>query len=210
MQGRTHLASGACAGAWLAVAVSPQIGVALGGVAVAAVAAMTPDLDHLDATPSRSMEITRVRLGSRRLGKSRVLRLGPGPLISWTLRLLSRLATGKAHRGLTHSLVFAATVGCLTGLVSTLLVSQSHSVYLGVSAFLGVVAALAGDLVTRASLTHLLWPFETKVTIPKRLRIKTGGPFETWLVFPAVFCLTVFGLVTALDLTHLIEGATRG
>src|SRR4051812_31909710 len=99
MQGRTHLISGACAGAWLAVAVSPALGVSLAGVAVAAVAAMTPDLDHLDATPSRSMEITRLRLGVRfgrhRLGPSRILRLGPGPLISWLLRLLSRLTTGR-------------------------------------------------------------------------------------------------------------------
>src|ERR1700754_4490464 len=133
MQGRTHLISGACAGVWLAVPVSPPLGVAIAGVAVAAVAAMTPDLDHLDASPSRSMEFTRVRLGlrfgRRRLGPSRMLRLGPGPIVSWCLRLVSRLATGRAHRGLTHSLVFAATVGCLTGLVSHQLVSQSHAIY---------------------------------------------------------------------------------
>lgn len=201
MQGRTHLISGACAGAWLAVAVLPPLVVSLAGVAVAAVAAMTPDLDHLDATPSRSMEITRVRLGRRSRGKSRVLRLGPGPLISWTLRLVSRLTTGRSHRGISHSLVFAAVIGSLAGLVSTLAVSQSHAIYLGVSAFLGVVAALAGDLVTRASLSHLLWPLETKVTFPKRLRIKTGGPAETYLVLPAVSCLTVFGVATALGLT---------
>jgi membrane-bound metal-dependent hydrolase YbcI (DUF457 family) len=160
------------------------------------------------------MEITRLRLGlrfgRRRLGPSHVLRLGPGPLISWLLRLVSRLTTGRSHRGLTHSLVFAATVGCLTGLVSTLLVSQSHAVYLGVSACLGVIAALAGDLVTRASLTHLLWPFATPVSIPKRLRIKTGGPFETWLVLPAVSCLTALGVATALGLTPTLLGVAHG
>jgi inner membrane protein len=201
MQGRTHLISGACAGAWLAVAVSPPIAVAVAGVAVAAVAAMTPDLDHLDATPSRSMELGRVRLGSRRLGSSRVLRVGPGPLISWTLRLVSRLTTGRSHRGITHSLVFAAVIGSLTGWVSTMAVSQSHAIYLGISAFLGVVAALAGDLVTRASLTHLLWPFATPVSIPKRLRIKTGGRIETWGVLPLITGLTVYGVATAFGLT---------
>jgi membrane-bound metal-dependent hydrolase YbcI (DUF457 family) len=201
MQGRTHLISGACAGAWLAVAVSPPLVVSLAGVAVAAVAAMTPDLDHLDATPSRSMELFRVRLGRRSRGSSRVLRVGIGPVVSWVLRLLSRLTTGRAHRGLTHSLVFAAVIGCLTGLVSAQLMSQSHAIYLGVSAFLGVAAALAGDLVTRASLKHLLWPFATPVSVPKRLRIKTGGRIETWGVLPLITGLTVYGVATALGLT---------
>lgn len=175
MNGTTHLVSGAASGAWLAVAVSPTPAVALLGVAVGAVSAMTPDLDHGSSRAVRSLWVA-------------------GWVLCRLIRVLSHATTGRKHRGLSHSLAFAVLVGGLTGAVSAVWSVPSHAVYLGVSACLGVVVALLGDLVTRAGLDHLLWPSHHRVSIPTRLRIRTGGRCETWLVLPAVSLAVVVGL----------------
>lgn len=164
---------------WLAAAVAPDPAVALAGVAVGAGAALTPDLDHPRARAVRALWIV-------------------GWALCRLIRLASRLTTGRAHRGLSHSIAFALLVGGLTAGVSARWLPPSHAVYLGISACLGVVAALLGDLVTRAGLDHLTWPVEYEVSIPKRLRIRTGGPCETYLVLPAVSLATAVGLAQVL------------
>lgn len=188
----SHLMSGAAAGAWVAVAVRPTAGIALIGVAVGAVSALSPDLDHPNARGVRA--------------------LGPvGWILCRLIRGLSHLTTGRRHRGLSHSLVFALLVGCLAAAVSAVWLVPSQAVYLGVSASLGVVAALIGDLVTKAGLSHLLWPSHRQVSIPTWLRIKTGGRFELWLVLPVVSLATIVGvsLILGVGLT-LPGGASHG
>lgn len=171
----SHLMSGAAAGAWLGVAAETPVPISLAGVAIGAVAAMTPDWDH----PSSK--------GVRFLGPV-------GRLLCHTLRFVSRLTTGIEHRGITHSLAWAVGIGCLTGSLTGTVLAPSHAVYLGVSAFLGVVAALLGDLVTRASLNYLFWPFTFQIVIPRALRIKTGGLVEALLVLPAVSAAAGLGV----------------
>lgn len=175
MMNTSHLASGTAAAAWLAVAadVSPPIG--LIGVGLGGLAALTPDLDHPGARPVRALGLV-----------GRGLCLG--------LRFVSRLTTGIEHRGLTHSLAFALLIGSLTGSLTGLFLGPETAVYLGVSAGLGVVAALLGDLVTRASLNFLFWPFTFQIRVPRQLRIRTGGPVETLLVLPAVSAATALGV----------------
>jgi membrane-bound metal-dependent hydrolase YbcI (DUF457 family) len=191
VNGTTHAVTGAAAGAWAAVALRPAPGVALAGIVVSAVAALVPDTDHPSSRLVRSFGLT-VRWGTRRWC------VGPGPLLCAAVRVVSHAATGRRHRGLSHSLVFALLVGGLTGGVSAWWVPLSHAVHLGLVCCLGVTAALVGDLVTRAGLDHLLWPSQRRVAIPKRWRIRSGGLVERWLVLPAVSVAAAVGTVAVL------------
>lgn len=182
--GVTHALTGAAAATWLAVAVSPVPAVALLGVAVGTAAAMTPDLDHPSGRAVRSLWVA-------------------GWLLCRLIRGVSHIATGRRHRGLSHSLAFALFVGVATGAVSGVWVIPSQAVYLGVSACLGVVVALLGDLVTRTGLDHLLWPSQHRVSIPVWLRITTGGRAETWLVVPVVSVALLCGAGLVLGVAPL-------
>jgi inner membrane protein len=152
------------------------------GVALAAAAALTPDLDHPEAK------------GVRRLG---VVGLG----LSHGIRGVSRLTTGVSHRGLTHSLAFAGLLGGLTYLATGLLLPDYAARYLGCAVAAGVVAALLGDLVTRRGLQHLLWPLPWVVEWPRMLRFTTGKGVEKYVVFPAVLVTAVAGVLEWFGLT---------
>jgi inner membrane protein len=171
----SHMMSGTAAAAWLAVSADAPVAVSLAGVAIGGLTALSPDLDHPGAR------------GVRFLGP-----VGTG--LCAVIRWLSRLTTGVSHRGLTHSLAWAVGIGCLAGSLAGLILTPENAVYLGVSAAAGVVAALLGDLVTIAGLSHLLWPFDARVSIPRSLRIKTGGLVEALLVLPAVSAATALGV----------------
>lgn len=171
----SHTLGGAAAGAWLAVAVRPTPTLALVGTAVGALGSMAPDCDHPGARPARA--------------------LGPvGWVLTRVLRLISKVLTGTRHRGITHSLLFAVLVGCGVALLAYRWVPAGPAAYLGAAAVLGVVAALLGDLVTRAGLRHLLWPARVQVSVPRVLRIKTGGRVEKWVVLPVTAGVAAVGL----------------
>lgn len=179
MLNRTHSLCGVAAGTWLGVAACPEPWLALAGVGAAGLAAFTPDLDHPSARPVKA--------------------LGPvGWLLCRGLRVASKAATRTEHRGLTHSLLFAlllggaALLGCLHWL------PLAASAYLGGAVAVGVVAALLGDLVTTAGLKHLMWPLRTVVSVPRSLRIATGGIVEQYVVFPFVLVATWVGLAQLL------------
>jgi len=175
MMNRTHSTCGAAAGAWLAVVAQPSPSYALLGVGVGALAAYTPDLDHPSARP--------------------VKKLG---LIGWAvcriLRFVSLATTRQAHRGLTHSLLFALILGGATFLLAGVWLPISLSLYLAAAVATGVVAALLGDLVTNSGLKHVLWPLTTQVSIPRSIRICTGGITEKFVVFPVMVAETGIGL----------------
>lgn len=178
----SHLMSGTAAAAWLAVSADVSVPVALAGIGIAGLTALSPDLDHP--------------------GSRGVRFLGPvGTGLCHVVRALSRLTTGVSHRGLTHSLAWAMGIGCLTGSLAGLILDGENALYLGVSACLGVVAALLGDLVTIAGLSHLLWPFGGRVSIPRWMRIRTGGLVEALLVLPAVSAATALGVAAVLGVS---------
>jgi inner membrane protein len=200
---RTHSTCGAAAGAWLAVVAQPSPAYALVGVGVGALAARAPDWDHLDAAPVRAWTLYRWRCkGLRIFGWSLIpkftFRIGVGPVISWLLRLVSKLTTGVKHRGASHSLLFALLLGLGTFGLAGIWLPLGLSAYLGLAVATGVVSALLGDLVTRAGLDHLLWPLAVKASIPPRLRIKTGGPAEKFVVFPVMVIEIGFGLAQVI------------
>lgn len=200
MLNRTHGACGAASGALLGAAAQavagPMPALAVSGVALGFVGALAPDFDHLDASPVRAWTWTRVTFrGSRLLRIPRFTwRIGIGPLISWLLRAVSQLLTGRKHRGLTHSLFFAVLLGGLTALAAGHWLGLAAATYLGVATAAGVVSALLGDLVTPGGLKHLLWPTSVQVEIPKRWRISVGGLVERFVVFPVAFAATGVGL----------------
>jgi inner membrane protein len=194
--GRTHLVSGAAAGAWLAVGMTPAatlppmhpfVGFVLAltlhvaGVTLGAGAAMLPDWDHPSA---------------------RVVRVVPllGPVLCHVIRFLSKMTTGVEHRGLSHSLLFSGLWAWLVYLASAWLIGDTAARYLALAVVVGHAAALAGDLVTRAGLRHVLWPLPIELSIPRLLRIKTDGPFEKWIVFPLTLALAVAGVAEWLGL----------
>jgi membrane-bound metal-dependent hydrolase YbcI (DUF457 family) len=176
---RTHSTCGAAAGAWLGVAIRPEPVFALLGVGLATLAAFTPDLDHPSARPVKA--------------------LGPaGWVVCRLLRFVSEATTHTTHRGFTHSLLFALLLGGGTMLGCLHWLPWWPSGYLGLAVAVGVVAALAGDLVTNSGLKHLLWPLRTQVSIPYALRICTGGIVEIYVVFPLALVATWVGLAQLL------------
>lgn len=178
MLGVTHAASGAAAGAWMAAVATPSAPATLLGVGVGALAAYAPDIDHRSATATRA--------------------LGPiGKLLSWVLRNLSKVLTGREHRGFCHSLLFALLLGVGTLLLAGIWLPLALAAYLAAAVVAGVVAALLGDLVTNSGLQHLMWPLKIKVSIPHRLRICTGGVTERYAVFPVMVVEIGVGLAQA-------------
>lgn len=199
MMNRTHTTCGAAAGAWLGVAVHPEPWLALTGVGLAALAARIPDVDHLDAAPVRAWELFRwrckgLRVFSWTLIPKLTFRFGIGPLASWLLRAVSHFATGRKHRGLTHSLIFAVGLSLAAGVAVGQWTSIETAVFVGTSILVGMVAALLGDLVTNSGLKYLLWPSRAVVSVPRGLRIGTGGIVELYVVFPLMLVATWAGI----------------
>jgi hypothetical protein len=207
MLNTTHQMSGAAACAWLAVAVRPTVGAALAGTVIGYGTAAYPDWDHLDAKPVRRFEIGRWRCkGFKLFGFLPIIpkftwRFGIGPTISWLLRAVSHAVTGRKHRGLTHGVFFAGLVGCVFLLLAVQWMSVGTALYLAAAAGLGVVAALAGDQVTRGGLRFTLWPLKYQISVPQWLRITTGGTAEK-----AIFVVTV--LAAGVGLWLVLSGMT--
>lgn len=170
MMAASHAASGVAAGLAVGVhASNPLVGLGCGMVGL--LASYAPDLDHPESTAVR-------------------LLWWPGRLLCRLLRAVSQAATGRAHRGLTHSLLFAVVVGIAVGAATGVDV-------FGWAAFAGVCAALVGDAVTRAGLSHLLWPLGLRLRLPRLLAIKTGGRLERWIILPllTLACMAGVGAV---------------
>lgn len=178
MMGRSHLLSGAVTGLAVAAATDPPPALVPLLVAVAAYSALTPDLDHPAAPAARCL----------------------GPLswmLCWTVRWLSAHTTGRAHRGLSHSLVFAAAWAGLVGVTTAATLSVPAALWLTAAAFLGCVTHIVGDMLTLSGCQYVLWPSRVQVGIPYRLRFRTGSPREQ-LVFGALVVGAVLLLPTAL------------
>lgn len=179
MMGVTHGASGAAVGLAVGLlAPSPVVGLACG--AVGYVTAYAPDLDHRSATATKVLWVV-------------------GWALCLVLRAVSLALTGTKHRGITHSLLFALVVGAGAGVVAGLWLPAGVAALLGLSAFAGVVAALAGDAVTRAGLDHVLWPLEWRLEVPKALRVRTGSWVELVLILPlcVIAAVVIGGIVVA-------------
>ena len=131
------------------------------------VASFVPDLDHERAKAVRA--------------------LGPlGWLLCRIIRATSRSFGLPAHRGLSHTALFAVAVGVATGATSAVWLSHLSPYLVAGAAAAGVAAALAGDWVTKQSLPHLWWPLSRTQGPPKWLRITTGRRVEKLVVFPLV------------------------
>lgn len=215
--GRTHATSGAAA--FLAVLpLLHQAGLSLTPLTVpvaalaAAGAAMLPDLDHPQATVSRS-------LGPVTVGLARLVARCTGGHRGGTHSLLAVAAltggaaavdlAGALPRGLACAFLFALataavqlrlarplvhTAICLAGGIVLVTLSAQHIVTAGVlpwAVAVGVAAHLVGDMLTREGVP-LLWPVSAR-----RFRIaslSTGGTIERLLVGPALaLCALVLG-----------------
>lgn len=164
---RVHALSGLAAGLGVGLlSGNPAVTLFCGGVG--AVTAFLPDLDHPKATAVRA--------------------LGPlGWLTCRVIRATSRAMGLPAHRGLSHTALFAVAVGVAAGVTSSVWLSQHSPFLLGGATAAGVAAALVGDWVTKASLPHLWWPLVSRSGGPPRwLRVRTGKRVENLLIFPVV------------------------
>lgn len=215
--GRTHATSGAVAflavlpllhhaGLFLTPLTVPVAALAAAG------AATLPDLDHPQATVSRS-------LGPVTVGLARLVAWCTGGHRGGTHSLLAVVAlgggaaavdlAGALPRGLACAFLFAVataavqlrlarplvhTTICLTGGVGLVTLSAQHTVIAGVlpwAVAVGVAAHLVGDMLTREGVP-LLWPIAAR-----RFRIaslSTGGTIEQLLVGPGLaLCALVMG-----------------
>lgn len=178
MMGRSHLLSGAVTGLAVAALTDPPPALVPLIVAVAAYSALTPDLDHPAAPAARCL----------------------GPLswvLCWTVRWLSARTTGRAHRGLSHSVLFAAAWALLVGTTTWATLSAPAALWLTLAAFLGCATHIAGDMLTLSGCQYVLWPSTVQVAVPYMLRFRTGGPAEQ-LVFAALVVSGVVLLPAAL------------
>lgn len=171
--GRSHFVSGVTSGLVVCAAIDVPAEFIPVVVGVSAYSALTPDLDHPAAPAARV--------------------LGP---VSWLLclfvRWLSARTTGTAHRGLTHSLVFAFGWGVLVMLTALSVLPVQTALVIGASAVLGCVTHIAGDLLTISGCQYVLWPSHLQVSWWRPLRFRTGGAGEQ-----VVFGLLVAGGIAA-------------
>ncbi|MEJ8279410.1 metal-dependent hydrolase [Pseudonocardia spirodelae] len=171
--GRTHALSGAVFGLAVCATVPPPPLLVPVVVAVCALAAFAPDLDYPSSTASRA--------------------LGPVTgLLCRVIRWLSRLLTGIAHRGLSHSPVFAAAVGLLAWWGTGFLLPGDTAVWTGVAAGAGCWVGALGDALTTSGNRFAFWPL--RIRWPRALRFRTGGTGEHVVV--GLLAITGVALVT--------------
>lgn len=158
MMGRTHALSGAVLGLAVCSAVPPPPVLVPVVVAVCALAAFAPDLDHPSSVAARAL-----------------------PPVTWLLcrviRWLSRVTTGVSHRGLSHSPVFAAAVGLLAWWGTGYLLPGQTAVWTGVAAGAGCWIGAIGDELTSNGNRFAFWPL-AGIRWPRMLRFRTGGTGE--------------------------------
>lgn len=161
--GRSHLISGVVSGLAVCALVDAPLPMVPFVVVVSAYSALAPDLDHPSAPAARV--------------------LGPVSFLLCVLvRHLSAYATGTAHRGLTHSVLYALGWGVLVGGTALTVVPVLPALWLAGAAVLGVLTHIAGDVLTVSGCKYVLWPSRVQVRVPRLVRFRTGGTAELWLV----------------------------
>lgn len=147
-------------------------------VVVSAYSALASDLDHPSAPAARA--------------------LGPVSWAAcWATRHLSARTTGTAHRGLSHSLVFALAWGLSVAALFAIWLPVQTVLWVGLSAALGCATHIAGDCLTMSGCQYVLWPsrVQARWLAPPLLRFRTGGKGERrafWLlVVSGVWLLSV-------------------
>lgn len=164
MLGRSHLVSGVMAGLAICAVAPVPGGLVPVVVGVAAYSALVPDVDHPAAPVARVL----------------------GPVswgLCWTVRNLSAHLTGTAHRGLSHSVVFALAWGVFVGGLFGVWTPAPVAVWIGAGAALGCFTHILGDVLTVTGCKYVLWPSPVQVRIPRAVRFRTGGPAERVVVF---------------------------
>lgn len=227
MMGRTHAASGAV----LYLAVVPLLGAAgtgpgpvsvLAGAIAAAGAAMLPDLDHPQASISRSLgpityllakSVERISGGHRHATHSLLgVLLGTAVAagFSWAgglplglyLAFLDALGLAAFHIQLIRQPV-PHTIGCLllgVALTTTALWRPPTMIAIATAVALGIAAHIAGDCLTREG-CPLLWPLtEHRFRL---LSIRTDSAIERLLIGPALMLVALWLAWRLVDLHAL-------
>lgn len=166
MMGRSHFASGAVVGLALSAVAPMPDGLVPWVVGTAAVSSLVPDLDHPSGRAANALPpVTWV--------------------LCWAVRHVSVRMTGVAHRGGSHSAVFAAGWGVLFAAALAFWVPVLSTLWLGMAAAVGCLVGVLGDVLTVNGCAHVLWPSRRRVVWPEVLRFRTGGPAEL-VVFGAL------------------------
>ena len=170
MMGRTHVITGACTGCWYAAVLPVPDLVRLICVAVVAIAATFPDIDHHNGMVTRAIwPFTHIL--------SWIVRGAPFyiPFVGWG----GRLWRGVRHRGALHyprTALWAGLVGCaLAGVAAFVLALSVPSPYW--SYWWAV-----GGAIGVGWLTHLVWDARTHSGIPvgSNRHFRLGNP-DAWL-----------------------------
>lgn len=225
--GKTHMAFGALFWVAGAGAVAEVAHVDLGptelvgGLAIATVAGLLPDIDHPDALLTRGWVPGRKLLGP--LGKP------VGWLFALPPRIVGKLArTTMGHRGGTHSFAFAALwtfgalplYGLMAGLIAWVLSAILTMVGAGfdpavvwswerehlpaalpcvmIAVGLGYLSHLFADSLNTVPAGPLFWPFSKRrpMWMPKGLRIRVDSPAEALVRSLVILAVIAIGLVT--------------
>lgn len=162
---------------------------------VSAVGSLVPDIDHRSSTVTRSVPI---------LGRvaSFLVRGASRTVYAATKGNRDEDHSGE-HRHLSHTVVFAVVFGALAGWGVFLLAAQFGVAgaerlgwLVGAGMALGCFVHCLGDALTLSG-CPFLWPLPIRgetfyeLRPPRLLRFRTNGPFERWVMFPALTVATV-------------------
>ena len=183
MMGRSHRVSGIAAGLGYADYLNVPLIILPIVVTLTAVGSLVPDIDCHGSTASKSL-------------------YGFTEVLSWITRRVSHFVyvTTKGrrdedwegtHRHLTHTVAFAVLIGSALWAGITPWFGSHWGFIMGGALAIGCFVHDLGDSLTLMG-CPFLWPLpiagETfyEIRPPRLLRFRTGGPFERWIMFPAL------------------------
>ncbi|HEY3958698.1 MAG TPA: metal-dependent hydrolase [Streptosporangiaceae bacterium] len=228
MLGRTHALSGAAVFAGLDAGLLHLGAVAaVTGAVLTAGAAVLPDLDHPDATVSRTFGFLTQALawavgkasGGHRHGTHSVAGVAVFTAVAVTARVFAGTPAGLAVLAVLAALLLAAALRALRigGHSADLLAlaaaaamawaSSAGLAWLPWAAALGTTAHIAGDMLTIEG-CPLAWPLTRRRCwlLPRQLRFETGHTAERWVVAPALLAALAVATVLAVHGQHLPGG----
>ena len=203
MMGKTHMATGAAAGAGLALVCNARPDLAAALIAASVVGSLVPDLDGAQSTGShllfKASPLCGLLFFVFLAPKDEGLRSCVIDSVLFAISIASfpiLTAIFLPHRGPTHSVLL-----WLLALLATLLLVPYGLVWaLSVGLFAGIlVGGIMPDAATHSGVPAF-WPlYKERVHIlPSGWRVKTGGLIEMLLVRPAILAACLYLLLALL------------
>lgn len=193
MMGRSHLVIGATTTSLtlLLAGIDPTVEplVFMGSVAVGSLAALLPDIDGDPDSPADPMIRSLLGVGNTQTKRDiwrSLVKLDVFGFLSALIRrvaalFINILARALPHRGVTHWFIVAAA---LTTLIFLTCFALGAPQAISLAFFVGYMSHILADMTTKSGVPFWggLGSKKKYHIVPKKLRLRTGGPTETVVV----------------------------